>query len=717
MSRSSCSLLRTALSLFVVGMLALAADVAWGDDVRPVQVQLREQEPGRFLVQWQVPQLLPPEAMPTPRLPDSCVAEGERTIQEQPGSWLNRQVFRCSDGLSGQEITIDYPFGNPSLSTVLRIELLSGERHAPLLAPTEATWQVPPAAAVDAPLREAQGAVLEGMGHVFETGVDLLFLAVVLALGSLTLITVFGLGQLGAVALSAAGVGIDAPLGEIGLALATLLLAREALRPEQERSMLAPLVVVVGVVHGLGWVRTAEGSGAAILGVLGMDVTLVALAWAGAKLIVASAGLPRTFAYAGGVGAVAVGLAVWSMGAAVSAESSAAASGALPGLGGGGTRAQASRRVSPQSPDATIQSFVAVEAFEVRNEVLVRLGDVASEIELVGVDTIGVEEQPAVKTRVAELVNSRQLLEVDGDAVTSRVERIDFMTVDLQGVLPRPTPVPEPVDRAYVGVTLVHITPSTAQSVAFTWTDFDMVPEMPGTVIDPEVSRAALLTAESPTLRWVNELAEDPVPTVSAVAVEPVRVPVPLLSFVVLAALALLAVSLRRKGAAWPIGLARVALAVAVLLGPVADVAVALPLGSAPSEGQARRILAGILPNVYRAFEYREESAAYDRLAVSITGPTLTDIYLEHRRALEMEERGGARARVEAVEVLDVPSVSPAPDGGFDAQASWTVSGTVTHFGHRHFRQNRYDARVVVVPVADSWRIRSIDILDEERVQ
>jgi hypothetical protein len=716
MSRSR-SLRSTVLGLFAVGMLALPADVARGDDVRPVQVQLREQEPGMFLVQWQVPQLLPLEAMPTPRLPESCIAEGERTVQEQPGSWLNRQVFRCSDGLSGQEISIDYPFGNPSLSTVLRIELLSGERHATLLAPTEDTWRVPPAAAVDALLREAQGAVLAGIGHVFETGADLLFLAVVLALGSLTLITVFGLGQLGAVALAAAGLGIDAPLAEVGLALATVLLARAALRPEGERTGLAPLAVVVGLVHGLGWAGTTEGSGAAILGILGMDVTLIALGWVGAKLIVASAGLPRAFAYAGGVGAVAMGLAVWSMGAAVSAESSAAASAALPGPSGGGTQAQASRRVSPQSPDATIQSFVAVEAFEVRNEVLVRLRDVAAELDLVGADTIAVEEQPAVKTRVADLVATRQLLEVDGSAVTSRVERIDFMTVDLQGVLPRPTPVSEPLDQAFVGVTLAHITPSTAQSVAFTWTDFDLVQEMPGTVIDPEVSRAALLTAESPTLRWVNELAEDPVPTVSAVAVEPVRVPVPLLSFLVLGALASLAVGLRRKGAAWPVGLGRVALALALLVGPVADVAVALPLGSAPSEGQARRILAGILPNVYRAFEYREESAAYDRLAVSITGPTLTDIYLEHRRALEMEERGGARARVEAVEVVDVPSVSPAPDGGFDAEASWTVSGTVTHFGHRHFRQNRYDARVVVVPVEDSWRIRSIDILDEERVQ
>ena len=92
-------------------------------------------------------------------------------------------------------------------------------------------------------------------------------------------------------------------------------------------------------------------------------------------------------------------------------------------------------------------------------------------------------------------------------------------------------------------------------------------------------------------------------------------------------------------------------------------------------------------------------------------------MYLEHRRALEMEERGGARARVEAVEVQVVESVEPSEQGGFSAVASWTVGGTVTHFGHRHFRENRYRAMVSVVPVEDFWKIRSIDDLQEERVR
>ena len=115
--------------------------------------------------------------------------------------------------------------------------------------------------------------------------------------------------------------------------------------------------------------------------------------------------------------------------------------------------------------------------------------------------------------------------------------------------------------------------------------------------------------------------------------------------------------------------------------------------------------------------EFPTEAAAYDRLALSVTGDTLTEVYLEHRRAVRMEERGGARARVEAVEVVEVSSVGPGDAGGFVAGAVWTVGGTVTHFGHRHFRQNRYDARVAVVPVDGHWKIQSIEVLDEKRLR
>ena len=46
----------------------------------------------------------------------------------------------------------------------------------------------------------------------------------------------------------------------------------------------------------------------------------------------------------------------------------------------------------------------------------------------------------------------------------------------------------------------------------------------------------------------------------------------------------------------------------------------------------------------------------------------------------------------------------------------WTVGGTVTHFGHRHFRQNRYNMQVTLVPIDETWKISAIEVLEEERV-
>ena len=52
----------------------------------------------------------------------------------------------------------------------------------------------------------------------------------------------------------------------------------------------------------------------------------------------------------------------------------------------------------------------------------------------------------------------------------------------------------------------------------------------------------------------------------------------------------------------------------------------------------------------------------------------------------------------------------------FRVDATWTVSGSVNHFGHVHYRQNRYDAAVHLVAVDGTWKIRGIEVLDERRL-
>ena len=120
---------------------------------------------------------------------------------------------------------------------------------------------------------------------------------------------------------------------------------------------------------------------------------------------------------------------------------------------------------------------------------------------------------------------------------------------------------------------------------------------------------------------------------------------------------------------------------------------------------------------MHRAFDHPEEEGVYGRLEVSVMGDQLESIYLEHRKVLELARRGGARARADSVEVEEVRDVRPLDGGGFEVLADWQVSGFVVHFGHRHFRRNRYRALLTIAADGDSWKIREIDVKEKQRVR
>jgi hypothetical protein len=554
---------------------------------------------------------------------------------------------------------------------------------------------------------------------------------------STRLATVFAAGQLAGVFLTwAGGVQLGAGLAEVGVAASVALLAREALRPPAERRRPLLPVVAAGVVHGLGLAALVSpapdhrGSTTVyfVLIVLGMDACLLLATFAGAGLrnLVPRASVrgPLTTAvvYVVAIGAVALALGFPGAGAESAARETAGIRLPELQLPEGGSGNAASRRIASRFPQAAFQSFVTVAPFEVRHEVLVRVRDVAERIGLDRAGDVAADAQDELKESIGDLVARRTSIAIDRRTLEPADLRVDFLTLDSSGALPRLTPVPEPVEAAWIGVTTVYITESTPDALSLTWSGLDDRTTVPATVTDPESSRSVELTRRRPELVWTNELAEDPTPIVTTVAVEPPMLWVPLLSFGLLGTavgFGVAAVRGRRRER-W-VALARIALAGAFLLGPVAGVVVPLPLfvDKTPGEARSKRILSRLLPNVYRAFEFPTESACYDRMALSVTGDTLGEIYLEHRRAVTMEERGGAKARVEAVEVVEVGSVSAGAGaaGGFVADAIWTVGGTVTHFGHRHFRQNRYNARIAVVPTDGNWKIRSIDVRDATRVR
>ena len=104
------------------------------------------------------------------------------------------------------------------------------------------------------------------------------------------------------------------------------------------------------------------------------------------------------------------------------------------------------------------------------------------------------------------------------------------------------------------------------------------------------------------------------------------------------------------------------------------------------------------------------------RLALSVTGDQLTDIYLQNRQVMALENRGGARATVDEVSLTQLFEINKAGKGQYIADIEWNVRGSVNHFGHTHYRQNKYRALVTFIIENEIWKISNIEILDARRL-
>ena len=157
---------------------------------------------------------------------------------------------------------------------------------------------------------------------------------------------------------------------------------------------------------------------------------------------------------------------------------------------------------------------------------------------------------------------------------------------------------------------------------------------------------------------------------------------------------------------------------ISFLIYPFIRFSIELPLINnwKPNEQEAIPLTDALLTNVYRSLDLRDEEAVYDRLALTVQGEQLTEIYLQSRRSMELENRGGARGKVDDVEIFEIKSIEGLENNKLAIELIWKVSGSVTHFGHTHYRQNKNYAKMVIIPVNGIWKVETIDIIDETRL-
>ncbi|MEM9382486.1 MAG: hypothetical protein AAGB93_21210 [Planctomycetota bacterium] len=171
-----------------------------------------------------------------------------------------------------------------------------------------------------------------------------------------------------------------------------------------------------------------------------------------------------------------------------------------------------------------------------------------------------------------------------------------------------------------------------------------------------------------------------------------------------------------------PRGLRRTVFGPALLVAvAAAGVQIAVRPVDLPTADEAVAVFEPLHENIYRAFDYTDESDVYDALAQSVDGPLLESLYDEVYRSLVLQEAGGAVSRVAEVRHLDlgvdtVGVVGEEDRPGFVVDARWQVDGAVYHWGHAHTRTNEYRARYTVHAADEGWRIAASEVLEQRRV-
>ena len=272
-----------------------------------------------------------------------------------------------------------------------------------------------------------------------------------------------------------------------------------------------------------------------------------------------------------------------------------------------------------------------------------------------------------------------------------------------------------PIEEAVIGLSL-RFDRSLIQAIELDW--HWMGPGQDRVAIEISSSGEAagrFVTSEQSRVTWKSEggskaTPESPVPPVKRVATLPFQsLNVAVLLFFMIGIVVLL-----RKGIKSSARVALYILAGAVMLfvSRVERDSIK-PLAGEELEDAAY----GLLKNIYRAFEFGQESAIYDALDKSIEGDLLETVYLEIRESLELESVGGPRVRVYEVALRECKSLSVAGSDEFWSVAEWVTIGEVTHWGHTHERTNKYEARLRLTPVEDVWKLSGLELLSEEREQ
>jgi hypothetical protein len=379
--------------------------------------------------------------------------------------------------------------------------------------------------------------------------------------------------------------------------------------------------------------------------------------------------------------------------------------------------------------ESGLMIYLYVDPYEVRNEILVRVKDLEQwmDLGLKGEKFIEEDEFEPLKKRISAFLLEHSRVLIDGKKLRPILDRVSFVKYTMTRTYFIDKPERMLLNTAMIGVIVTYITKGIPQEVTVDWDLFsDKIQKVPATAVDPAGPFPSYVTPDDHVLTWTNFLKTYKIPTVAEIAVDDslTKIGIPLgsaLCLIILIPLLWLTGKRKKHGGRirFQIGLAILLVAGCVLLYPFLRVPVARPAVLAPkiADDNAKALLGNLLKNVYRAFDFREEEDVYDRLATSVHGDLLTDIYLQNRESMVVTQAGGARGKVKDIHILEV-SVKHLDERPLALvfHSKWTAMGSVGHWGHIHTRKNLYEANITVEPVDGVWKITHLELLDEKRI-
>lgn len=371
---------------------------------------------------------------------------------------------------------------------------------------------------------------------------------------------------------------------------------------------------------------------------------------------------------------------------------------------------------------SSFMSFLYVEPYEVRHEILGRIKDLESWIDLdYGIDDmIEVDEQDSLKKRIANFLVNRNIIYIDGKAVKPIIDRVQFVELRLSGIQVLETPKPLPYSSAIIGAIFAYPDEGMPKEINLHWDLFNKkIQKVPCISTDPGGPWPYELTPSDSILRWTNFLKHYKLPMVSEQKVEIATLFVPLLTIIFISML--LFMLFRNHWSFNGLSKMRKFLLVLYLLLAIFSFPIGyystLPFVSKKSytPTEAKELISQLLKNTYRAFDFREEEDIYDKLSLCNDTELLEKIYLQTRKSMVIENQGGIEAKVDEVLVTKVKKESN--DGvGLQYRCNWIVKGVVGHWGHKHRRVNQYDAIIKIRTINGAWKMYDIEIIEEVRL-